>query len=420
MPTLETIDLAAKSFWARPQSERDAAFTVLRREDPVPWSRPAESDLLPPELNTKGFWSLTKHADIRWASRRPEIFSSAEGITMEDFDPLMKEAAQSFIAMDAPRHTQLRGITRAAFTPANMRRIHGWIHGHVRDLFDEMVPKGEADFVKEVSVKLPGRIFSSFYGLEEGDRRDATIQAAQDLLAWTDPDVAGEGPDAALTLFTDCVMTLHQTAAELAEERRAAPGDDLMSWMLAAEFEGRRMTDEEICAFFVLLAVAANDTTRHSTAHAIHAFTQFPDQRAALLEDVDGRVETAVEEVLRWASPLLHMRRTATQDVTVRDAEIKAGDKVVLWYCSGNRDEEVYEDPFRFDILREPNSHVAFGGGGPHFCLGAALARQMLKYVLYETYTRIPDIEAPEPDFLVANFINGIKRLPATWTPPGK
>ena len=214
-----------------------------------------------------------------------------------------------------------------------------------------------------------------------------------------------------------------ETAAMMIPERRANPGDDLISWMVQAEFDGKKMTDDELKAFFVLLAVAANDTTRHASAQAIYAFSRFPDQKALLVEDVPGRIDTAVEEVLRWASPLLHMRRTAIQDVTVRGAEIRAGDKVVLWYISGNRDEDVFEDPFKFDILRNPNPHIAFGGGGPHFCLGAALARTMLRSLLTEVYTRIPDIpdipdiSAPLPNFQQANFINGINSLPATWTP---
>ncbi|HPY23810.1 MAG TPA: cytochrome P450, partial [Mycobacterium sp.] len=189
------------------------------------------------------------------------------------------------------------------------------------------------------------------------------------------------------------------------------------TWMVQAEFDGKKMTDDELRAFFVLLAVAANDTTRHASAHAIYTFSKFPDQKQLLIEDVPGRIDTAVEEVLRWSSPLLHMRRTATRDVTVNGSDIKAGDKVVLWYISGNRDEAVFDDPFTFDILRNPNPHIAFGGGGPHFCLGAALARTMLRSLLTEVYTRIPDISAPEPDFQIANFINGINSLPATWTP---
>jgi cytochrome P450 len=411
--TLDDIDIAAKAFWAKPLLERDEAFRVLREQTPVFWSRPAETDLLPPEM-MRGFWSLTKYDDIRAASRNPKLYSSAKGITMEDFTPEMTDA-QSFMAMDPPRHTQLRGITQQAFSPANMRRIGDWIQGHARDIVDEMAPKGEGDFVQDVSMKLPARIFADFFGLEPGDRLDRTIDAAMKFFAWTDPDEIGEeGP---LPLMGQVVGTLHQTALELAQERREKPGDDLMTWMVQAEFEGQKMTDAEICSFFVLLPIAANDTTRHSTAHAIYTFSQFPEQRALLVEDVPGRVDRAVEELLRYVSPVMHMRRTLTQDTTVRGVEMKAGDKVVLWYRSGNRDEDVFQDAMAFDITRDPNHHLGFGGGGIHYCLGAALARTMLRSVLLEVYTRIPDIEAPHPDFLVANMMNGIKRLPATWTP---
>lgn len=409
------IDLSSRAFWAKHPDERDAAFAVLRKQNPVPWSRPAESDLLPPELNIRGFWSLTTQEDIRYASRHPEIFSSAEGITMEDFAPEAREIAQSFIAMDAPRHAQLRGITMDAFKPRNMRRLEGWIRGHARDLISEMAHLGQGDFVELVSVKLPARIFGSFFGLPEGEVRDKATNAAQRLLGWTDPKVRGDKSE--LELFMGAVMDLHAVATDLIPERRANPGEDLLTWMVQAEFDGKTMTDDELRAFFVLLAVAANDTTRHASAHAIYTLSRFPDQKDLLIEDIEGRIDTAVEEVLRWSSPLLHMRRTATRDVTVNGSEIKAGDKVVLWYVSGNRDEAVFDDPFTFDILRNPNPHIAFGGGGPHFCLGAALARTMLRSLLREVYTRIPDISAPEPDFQVANFINGINSLPATWTP---
>jgi cytochrome P450 len=414
--TLDSIDIAAKSFWALPLKARDEAFTLLRRETPVFWSRPAESDLLPPEMSQKGFWSLTKFDDIRSASRNPKIFSSAEGISMEDM-PKEITAMQSFMAMDAPRHTQLRGIAHQAFSPRNVKRLQDWIHGHARDVVKEMIPKGEADFVKEVSLKLPARIFASFFGLEGDDRLEKTVDAAMKFQAWNDPEVVGEGGP--LALMAEVFMTLHQTARELAQERRENPGDDLMTWLVQAEFEGQKMTDEDIIAFFVLLPVAANDTTRHSSAHAVLALSQFPEQRALLVEDVEGRVDTAVEEILRWSSPVLHMRRTLLEDTVVRDVEMKAGDKVVLWYRSGNRDEDAWDRPFEFDITREKIPHLAFGGGGPHFCLGNALARQMLRSLLVEIYTQIPDIEAGEPDFLVANLMNGIKRLPATWTPAG-
>jgi len=412
------IDLSARAFWAQHPDDRDKAFAVLRKENPVPWSRPAESDLLPPELNNRGFWSLTIQEDIRYASRHPEIFSSAEGITMEDFPVDAREMAQSFIAMDAPRHAQLRGITMDAFKPKNMRRLEGWIRGHARDLISEISHLGEGDFVELVSMKLPGRIFGSFFGLPEGEIHTKTITAAQRLLGWSDPKVRGTQSE--LELFMGAVLDLHAVATELIPLRRADPGEDLLTWMVQAEFDGKKMTDDELKAFFVLLAVAANDTTRHASAHAIYSLSRFPEQRALLVADVEGRIDTAVEEVLRWSSPLLHMRRTATQDVTVNGSDIKAGDKVVLWYISGNRDEAVFEDPFSFDILRNPNPHVAFGGGGPHFCLGAALARTMLRSLLTEVYTRIPDISAPKPEFQIVNFINGINSLPATWSPEGK
>ena len=416
--THRDIDLSARSFWAKPPEERDRAFAVLRRENPVPWSRPAESDLLPPELNTKGFWSLTKYEDIRMASRHPELFSSAQGVTMEDFAPEAVEIAQSVIAMDAPRHTQLRGITMEAFKPKNVRRLEGWIRGHAHDLVSEMAHLGEGDFVQLVSVKLPGRIFGSFFGLPEGELRDKAVNAAQRLVGWTDPRIRGEQSE--LELFMGGVMDLHAVASELIPQRRANPGDDLLTWMVQAEFDGNKMTDDELRAFFVLMGVAANDTTRHASAHAIAALSKFEDQRALLVEDVPGRIDSAVEEVLRWGSPLLNMCRTVTQDVTVRGSELKAGDKVVLWYYSGNRDEDVFADPHSFDIMRNPNPHIAFGGGGPHYCLGAALARTMLKALLTEVYTRIPDISAPQPEFTLANFINGINSLPATWTPESR
>lgn len=420
MANLETthddIDLSARAFWAQSQAEREAAFQRLRAENPVPWSRAPESDLLPPEENTAGFWSLTKYEDIQDASRRPEVFSSAAGITMEDFAPEMTWMAQSFIAMDDPRHAQLRGIVMRAFLPRNLKKLEDWIHQHARDLVDEMAPKGQGDFVEDVSIQLPGRIFASFFGLPAGELADKAVDAAQRLLSWPDPDVcAGR---TGLELFMGAVKDLYEVVSLLLPERRANPdGEDLLTWIAQAEFDGKKMADDEIMAFFVLMAVAANDTTRHASAQAIHLFTKFPDQKDLLLSDLDRFLPTAVEEVLRWVSPLAHMRRTATEDVTVRGSHIKKGDKVVLWYCSANRDEEIFENADTFDITRRDNPHMAFGGGGVHTCLGAALARTMLKAIITEVYTRIPDISAPEPDFLVANFINGVKALPATWTP---
>jgi cytochrome P450 len=410
-------DIATKDFWARPLDEREAAFTAMRRDTPVAWHHPMESDLLPPEENTRGFWSLTKYDDIRFASRHPEIFSSEGGVILEDFPEIVTEMAQSFIAMDAPRHTALRGISLSAFTPANMRRLDGWIQGHARDLISEMAPLGEGDFVQLISSQLPARIFGEFFGLERGsDLYNRAVGAAQHVLAWTDPEVCGDLTP--LELFANSAQELHDVIAELIPVRRANPQEDVISWVANAEFEGQMMTDFEIGSFFVLLAVAANDTTRNGSAHAMHAFQQHPEQRALLMEDIPGRIDSAVEEMIRWATPLIHMRRTVKQDVELRGQTLRAGEKVALWYCSGNRDEEHWGNPYEFDILRSPNHHQGFGGGGPHYCLGAALAREMMKSIFSELFTHIPDIQAGEPDMLVANFINGMKRLPVTWTPP--
>jgi len=415
--TAPDIDIATKSFWALPNEAREDAFRVLRRDRPVFWSGPMESDLLPPEENTRGFWSLTKYDDIQFASRHPEIFSSEGGVILEDFPKVVTEMAQSFIAMDAPRHTALRGITLDAFKPGNLRKMEGFIRQHAHELITEVAPAGGGDFVELVSTKLPGRIFGSFFGLEPGtDLHTRAVDAAGRVLAWTDPEVCGERTG--LELFAGSAQELHDIIAELAPARRANPGDDLISWMVEAEFEGQTMDDFEIGALFVLLAVAANDTTRHASAGAISALSKNPEQQALLVEDLPGRVESAVEEVVRWVSPLIHMRRTATEDVEIRGQQIKAGEKVAMWYCSGNRDEEYWGNPYEFEIMREPNRHQGFGGGGPHYCLGAFLARLMLKSLLLEIFTQIPDIKAGEPDMLVANFIHGIKRLPVTWTPP--
>jgi cytochrome P450 len=409
------VDITRKSFWTQPPAERDRAFEHFRANTPVLWSGPAESDLLPPELTTRGFWSLTTYEDIRWANRSPQLFSSSGGVLLDEMSAEITEMTQSFIAMDAPRHTQLRGITMDAFKPGNMRRIESWIQGHARDLVNEMAHLGEGDFVKLVAAELPGRIFGSFFGLPDGPQRNETVRAGQEIAAYNDPEVLGERQP--LEHVGHWIYVLHTTAAELAEARRAEPGDDLMTWLVQAEFEGERLTDAEIAAFFVLLATAANDTTRHATAGAVHALTHHRDARAALLEDIPGRIDAAVEEVLRWVTPLMHMRRIATEDIEVGGQTIRAGDNVVLWYRSANRDTDYWSDPATFDIFRSPNRHATFGGGGPHYCLGASLARTTLRAILTEVYTRIPDIEAPHAEFLESNFVNGIRRLPATWTP---
>jgi cytochrome P450 len=277
---------------------------------------------------------------------------------------------------------------------------------------------GEGEFCELFAKQLPGRIFAHFMGLPKGAPETAiVIDAAEKMLSWDDPNSA-QGRDA-LTTFAEEAERIQDVALAQADVARENPGDNMISWVVNAEWEGEKMEDWEIAAFFSLLGSAANDTTRHTMAHAIRLLTENPDQLALLKEDWSGRLNNTVEEVLRYASTVMHFRRTATSDTQIRGVDIKAGDKVVMWYNSGNYDEDVYDDPHRFDILRgNAKTHMSFGAGGTHFCIGAALGRQMLRAGLTEVYRQCPDITMTSDAVLQQNnFMNGIHALPVRWTP---
>jgi cytochrome P450 len=263
--------------------------------------------------------------------------------------------------------------------------------------------------------ELPGRIFAGFIGVEDREKRVILMEGAEQIGSWADPKYGHIG--APLEVFQNAAMSIMGIAAEEGAKRRAAPGDDLLTWIIQAEFEGAHMSEADIGAFFTLLVAAANDTTRHAMAHAVCTLQDHPDQKRLLLDDYDTRIDNAVEELLRWKPPLMHFRRTAVADYEVAGTTIRSGDKVVLWYVSGNYDERAYENPEVFDITRQPNLHLAFGAGGPHFCMGNALGRAMIKFALRELYTRLPDLEVGEPEVLLSNFMNGVKTLHGTWTP---
>jgi len=300
------------------------------------------------------------------------------------------------------------------FTPRRVAKIEEQIRAQARGIVDTIAPLGEIDFVEQVSARLPVWTISEMIGIEEADR-DRVAAAANAMVSWNDAEFVGDGD--AMGVLLDALMTLHTTAFGLVEARRAEPRDDLITALVQAEIDGEQLTEEEIASFFVLLCVAGNDTTRQTSTHAILALQEFPDQKAALLADFDGRIGTAVEEFVRWASPVMTFRRTARVDVTIGDQHIRAGEKVALFYRSGNFDETAFEAPERFDVTRSPNPHVGFGGGGPHFCLGSHLARMQLSALFGELLTRLPDLTVGEPEYLAGNFINGIKRLPARFTP---
>lgn len=414
----DPVDISSQAFWARPPDVREESFAELRRDRPLSWHPPAETDLLP-DPDAPGFWALVTHADVQTVSRDAETFASGRqfgGVMLEDVPEDVLEAAHSILAMDAPRHQRQRKVISSVFTPRRTRQIEDQIAAQARLVVDDLLAgPGETDFVRAVSARLPMWTISEMIGIPE-PRRQEVADAANAMVGWNDPDHIGDGDPMAVLL--DGLMTLHTASFELSALRRDEPADDLMTALVQAEVEGASLTDEEIAAFFVLLCVAGNDTTRQTASHAVLALDRHPEQRRLLTEAFDDRIQPAVEEFVRWASPVLTFRRTATRDTELRGQRIAEGERVVMFYHSGNRDPEVFADPQAFDIGRSPNPHVGFGGGGPHFCLGSHLARTQLRSLFHELLTRVPDLRVGEPQWLAGNFINGIKRLPVTVGPP--
>ena len=404
----DEIDVSTLAFWELNAEERDARLAILRAKRPVSWQRPAEGMATLPGRDDPGYWAVLRHADVMTVSRDPATYSSAQGFQIEDVPEEILEAAGSFLGMDHPRHTKLRRLVSVAFSPRRVRALEDKMAARATRLVDDLLERGEGDFVEVVSKPLPSATFAEMMGVAEEDR-DRVTGLANDMVGWNDPEVL-QGRDG-LTLLMETLVGLYAEASALSDKRRAEPADDILTGLVTAEVDGERLTDEEIAAFFVLLSVAANDTTRQTISHGMRALCRFPDQRALLASDVDRYLTAAVEEMVRWATPVMTFRRTATRDTVLNSAPISEGDKVVMFYVSANRDESVFADPWRFDITREP-VHVGFGGGGPHFCLGASLARSMLRSIFRELVSRAPTLELGEPHFLVGNFIQGITTMP--------
>src|SRR4051794_5001997 len=409
------FDLSSLEFWLDWSPEqRDVAFRRLRAERPVSWWGPVQSLVMPPEMLTHGYWALTRYDDIRQVSRDPETFCSGQGVMFFEGPPEMFEATLSFIGMDAPRHTKLRGLVSSAFTPRRIAQLEERIAVHARDAVTGLLEQREGDFVQVLAKQVPMRMIAEMIGVEGGDEERLQL-AAEALVNSGDAEFFGD--EEPLVVAGQSIWAISEMATALAEERAARPTDDLMSALVHTEVDGDRLTTPEIAAFFNLLAVAGNDTTRHSTSHAAKALDDNPDQRAWLLEDLDERLPGAVEEFVRWASPVSTFRRTATRDTEVGGQAVAAGERVVMFYGSGNRDEDAFEDPYRFDVSRSPNHHLGFGGGGVHYCLGASLARTQLRCVFRELLTRAPGLSLGEPVPMVSSVINGVKRMPFTLAP---
>jgi methyl-branched lipid omega-hydroxylase len=421
--TLAEIDLSAPAFWRRPPRERADAFALLRAEDgPRFYAEP------PPPFarRGKGYWALVTHTDVCEASRNQEIFSSERGATgIPDLPGFVSRYVGSLINMDDPRHDRIRRVVSRAFTPGMLARTEGDLARRAARIVDELIEGGPGDFVGRVAARLPVEVVCDMLGIP-GRLHPKIVARADVILGHTDPESAFVGPGLGaagtakgIAQILWAARDLHRLAAGLGRERIKNPADDLTSALVHANVDGERLTAQELGSFFLLLVVAGNETTRTAIAHGLTLFSDHPGQRERLLADVDAGIGDAVEEIIRYSTPVIFMRRDLTRDHEMNGHTYRAGDKVLLFYNSANRDEAVFKDPDVFDITRRPNPHVAFGAPGPHFCLGANLARRQITVMLREVFTRLPDIRADgEPERLPSGFINGYARLPCAFTRP--
>ena len=411
-----SIDLSDIEFWVKPLSEREAAFAWLREHEPIRFFEEPEPESFP---RGPGYWALTRHEHLVEASRNPELFCSGQGTNIPDFPPEFLEFFGSMINMDDPRHARMRRIVSRGFTPKKLDELKGNVERAAREVVDEIIERGECDFVTEVAALLPLRIIVDMMGIPRSEEQ-FIFERSNIILGATDTEYVADQSEAS---FVAAILMAGQDLAAmvqaLGEERMRAPQNDMITALVTADVEGEHLTPQELASFFILLVVAGNETTRNAIAHGLVALTDHPDEKQRWIGDFDGMAPTAVEEIVRWATPVIHFRRTVTEDgARIGGHEFAAGDKVVLFYNSANRDEAVFDEPDRFNVARQPNEHVGFGGPGPHFCLGSHLARREITVVFRELFRRMPDLHASAPPArLRSSFIHGIKHLPAAWEP---
>jgi len=391
------------------RQEHHAMFEVLRREDPVYWTE---------EANGGGFWSITKHADLQLINRDAEGFSSeANGVNIPELDAnaAFDMRGQMMLMTDPPKHTRYRLLVNKGFTPRMINLIEDHLRYRAELIVDSVIERGECDFVIDVAAELPLQAIAEIMGVPH-EERHMLFDWTNKMIGADDPEYANDTEGSLEAQMAAAELFMY--ASQLRVDRAETPLDDIVTKLINAEINGDRLTDSEFEMFILLLAVAGNETTRNATAHGMHALIVNPEQYAKLVAD-PSLIDSAVEEIVRWATPVMHFRRQAMRDLELRGKQIKAGDKVVMWHISANRDEEVFENPFTFDVERSPNDHIGFGGGGAHFCLGANLARMELRLIFHELVTRISDMALvnEDADRLRSNFIGGIKHMPVTFTP---
>lgn len=411
--TVDDINLSDLEFWKLPWPQREAAFAALRRDRPMPfYEEPvleATATIFP---QGPGYYALTRHRDVATASRHPEVFLSGPGaVTIPDLPSEMVEYFSGMISTDNPKHARLRRIVSNAFSPRNVRAVEDAIDRVADEVIDRALAHGSGDFVADVAATLPLQIICDMMGVPPSEYA-TVLNCSNVILSMGDPEFVPEGTDPVVA-FLEAGAALTGLMNELGAHRISHPIDDITSALVNAEIESEKLTEQELASFFVLLVVAGNETTRTALAHALHALTEYPDQKARLLDDYASVAATATDEIVRWASPVIWMRRTLATDYTLSGVDLVAGDKVLLFYNSANRDEEAFTRPEVFDVGRTPNDHYGFGAPGPHFCLGAHLARREITVMVRRLLARTPAIHATgAPVQLASSFINGIKHLP--------
>ena len=379
----------------------------LRRHDPVHWQE---------ERGGPGFWAVTRYEDCVTVNRDWERFSSAARGTMpfEMPESDIEQQGLMMLNMDPPLHTRYRRLVNKGFTPRMVRDLEESIHRSTDAIIDQVAEEGRADFVTDISAELPLRVIAELLGVPQGDRH-RMFEWSNNMVGNEDPEYQGQA-EAALT----AAMELYAYAAALYGKKRLDPHADLMSVLTTVEVEGEQLTELELELFFLLLTVAGNETTRNLMSGAMHAFFENPGQWQRLLDD-RSLLPAAVDEMLRFVTPVMNFRRTAMTDVVLSSTKIAPGDKVVFFHASANRDEDVFDDPDSFDVGRDPNPHIAFGGGGPHFCLGANLARMEVRVMFEHLLDRLPDIRQDgDEQHLQSQLINGVKHLPVAFTPSAR
>jgi methyl-branched lipid omega-hydroxylase len=417
MSTSSPIDspLAQPSFWSLPLAERMARFAEIREQGafvPVEYDNPMTEE-------RERFYAVTRYDEVVEISRRPQDFCSGKGaVSIPDMPTEALDFFGSFINMDDPRHARQRGIVARSFTPRQLQGVLDSVETICTEVIDDFCEQGEADLVEVLSQPFPLLVICDMMGIPRSEFQ-TVLDATNVILGGGDPEFIGDR-DVVSALF-EAGMQLTALMNELADERRKSPTDDLTSKLVHNDVGEEMLAPNEIAPFFILLAVAGNDTTRTAISHGMNLLHQNPEQRRIWQDDLERVTPTAVEEIVRVASPVTFMRRTATGDVSVSGHDFSEGDKVVMFYGAANRDPRQFDDPERFDVLRDPNPHVGFGGPGPHFCLGAHLARREVSVVFRQLLTRLPDIEVtgdPVPlDALGIPLVGGIKRLPVRFTP---